>query len=151
MEDYSEKDLAVWNPTLQGTMDGGFLSLGYILDAELTGMLLKYNREGDTIWMSKYHSYFYPEDTFINPYDFFQKKENEIITLNQVSSPGPSQGAIWLNQLDTLGNILWEKLIDTEYSDRPRSQRRPPDRGLAGGQQYFASGVPQQYLGHPHG
>jgi len=109
---------SAWNNTLTSDMNGDFLLTGRHVDTSGVGaILIKYDAEGDTIFIKKFISPYFPEEPFIALTSSHNTNDNgHLMVCNLHNEWGNTDN--YLVKLDSLGNIEWDGIYgDTIISE----------------------------------
>jgi hypothetical protein len=91
------------------TSDGNYVFAGYSYTSGLGGIyLIKTNEFGDTIWTKKYEE----SGLFIVPSSIQQGFEGKLIIAGYARTIGSTYHDSFLMNVDSLGNLLWVKLLN---------------------------------------
>ncbi|MCB9041853.1 MAG: T9SS type A sorting domain-containing protein [Lewinellaceae bacterium] len=119
IEDTS-KTYQLWYNNLMLSLDGNLLVSGYATDSIMRALVIKYDLNGDTLFMRKYRSHFYPEDPFLAGYSIAQGKDSNIYVLNWAGNPsGISNAELTITKLDKEGHLIWQKPYGNYLWDEP--------------------------------
>lgn len=116
------KTYGTWQPTLTKTIDGNLAVSGYVIDTLMKAMLIKYNPEGDPLFI-KEHTNFLQSDLFFRTDDLKPTLDSGFVLLVLVRSPeGLNNSEIGVIKVDNLGNLVWQKKYGTiQWNEKPYS------------------------------
>lgn len=109
------------------TVDGGFAIA--VRDAPLTDYLFRLNSDGDTLWTRAYSDYVSTPDTMRlgHMHDFCITPDGSHVFLGHGMLPDYQT---WLLRADSIGNVIWQRVIGNQDYDSPEEIRLMPDGGF---------------------
>ena len=123
------KTYETWFEGLAQLPDGSFFLHGYSYDSIMTSILIKYNSEGDTVFIREFMNPL-NQNAFIQPRGGLVQTENGgTISSNWITNiPNAATNSdIYLIKTDSLGNKEWGKVFGSSMWDRPQSLLVTPD------------------------
>lgn len=115
-----EKSYETRTNTLTALEDGTFVVTGLSFDPVMKGMLIKYNKNGDTIWTKDYLNPFFPVQEFMHPLALARMPDDGFV-LACWTNKSTFDPDIYLIRTDSLGNKLWSKFFGNSIWDQPGS------------------------------
>ncbi len=140
-----------WMNSLCVTQDGQFAVPGFSIDSTAKLMVIKYNSLGDTLFLKKHFSFFYPEHHFSSPRGMGITSENGFIIADLQRNPsGVNNDQILLYKLDSLGNLIWKRQYGDLSLDEPSSLIVEEDGYIIGGYRSNTLQVTENYFNQVH-
>ncbi|GJM31815.1 MAG: hypothetical protein DHS20C18_08160 [Saprospiraceae bacterium] len=140
-----------WRETLSFTHEGNLAVSGFSIDSTAKLMIIKYDTEGDTLFLKKHFSFFYPDTHFAGPTAMGITSENGFIIGDRNENPnGTNNYDMILLKLDSLGNLIWKKKYGDPYFDRPGSIIIQEDGYIIGGIKDNTTLVNSNYFSQVH-
>jgi hypothetical protein len=111
--------------------DGGYTLCGTIMNYDISaGFMMKFDHNGDSLWIQTYYDGAPPQDTLYSPLVCRELPDKGFILAGQVSND-PGGDNILLMRTDSLGNKLWLKQYDDDgLTDAAVSIALLPDGGF---------------------
>jgi hypothetical protein len=106
--------------------DDTFLVTAYSYSPEMRGMIIKYNKYGDTVWTKEYLNPFYPAQTYMIPFAMVQT-EDDGFAISCWVQKYIGNVDIYLIKTDSLGEIEWSSVYGNTQWDRPYSLVLTPE------------------------
>ena len=146
---------AIWKKTYGGnsygeygysvkqTIDGGYISVGYINNSQADVYLVKTNSIGDTLWTKTYGG-----DSVDSGHSIYLTSDSGYIIAGGTNSYGAGGEDVYLIKIDSIGDILWTKSFGGVGGDACYSVQQTSDEGfiLAGYTKSFGAGSYDGYL-----
>lgn len=121
-----EKSYETRTNTLAPLADGSFVVTGLSYDPVMKGMIIKYNKHGDTVWTKEYFNPLYPARDFIHPLSFGLYPDGGFVLSCWIDiTLGDAQ--IYVIKTDSLGNHEWGKHYGNSMLDKPQSLLTTPE------------------------
>lgn len=126
-----------WFNSLQVVEDGSFYNIGVTVDSVYKTFLIKYDSDGDSVFVKKYLNPYYPNASFIQPRGGAKiLPDKSIVSLNWIGTTDEQFGGdtnYYLIRTDSLGNMIWGKTFATNKWERPASIGLSSDGKIIGG------------------
>ncbi|MFQ5448238.1 MAG: T9SS type A sorting domain-containing protein, partial [Saprospiraceae bacterium] len=120
-----------WRGDLINTPDGALADVGITTDTALKAILIKYNLNGDTIFTREYFNPYFPQESFIATVAFASLPENGFYFVCGIDpSIDDSEGDIMVLKLDSVGNVLQEKVYGNSTTEIGGALIVEDDRGV---------------------
>lgn len=115
------KSYEAWANTLIPLEDGGFALSGYSLDTLMKAIFIRFDSNGDTLFLREYFNPNYPFEDYLRPYDMKQTPDGGFVIVNWFGTPvlGNTQASVL--KIDSLGNEQWHKVYGNNLRERPES------------------------------
>lgn len=122
------KTYETWFAGLHLLEDGNFMVHGISYDSLEKTILIKYDHNGDTIFIKEFLNPFYPTYNRIQPRGgFCVVPDGGFLLSNWIDTGNLPNTDIYLIKTDSLGNIEWDKILGDTKWDRPQSLIMTPD------------------------
>jgi type IX secretion system substrate protein len=117
----TQKNYGPWFNDLHILSDGTFAVSAETFDSTLKTMLIKYNSTGDTLFTREYFNPYFPEQFFMQPRGgVAPTKDGGFVINNWIRASEPNAN-IYVIKTDSLGNVIWNKILGDSKWDRPAS------------------------------
>lgn len=131
------KTYETWYNSLTLLDDGNLFVTGYSIDSMLKTILIKYNVNGDTLFVKEFQSPYFPSNDFIVPRGgSVVLQDGGVAILNYLGKGvgNYTDADFYIIRTDSSGTILWDKIYATPLWERPESLKATPDgKMIAGG------------------
>ncbi len=143
---HEDKSYETRTHTLTALPDGAFVVTGLSFDPVMKGMLIKYNKEGDTLWTMDYLNPFYPAQEFMHPLAMARTPDGGFAIACWVQQSNYNS-EIYLIRTDSMGLMDWgETFGEAARLDAPGSVISLEDESLiVGGGRSNLNAVNENY------
>ena len=115
-----EKSYETRFPPLVPLEDGTFVVSGISYDPDMKGILIKYDKNGDTLWTKEYLNPFYPFQEYIVPFSMARMPDKGFVLACWITKSN-NQPDIYLLKTDNSGNKQWGKVYGNNMVEMPKS------------------------------
>lgn len=106
--------------TLLPLADGGFVMSGYTIDSLIKALIIKYDKNGDTLFTKEYLNPHYPNAEFIRPMDFQPAPDGGYVMVNWLGTSTIGNSDISVIKLDSLFEVEWHKIYGNNRREIPK-------------------------------
>jgi hypothetical protein len=94
---------------------------GYTVDTLMRAIFIKYDSDGDTVFLKEYFNPNYPLEDYFRPLDMKQTHDGGFVMTSWMGTLDVGNTDISILKLDSLGNVEWHKIFGTPFRERPES------------------------------
>jgi hypothetical protein len=146
-----EKYYETWYGDLINTPDGGFLDIGISRDSTNKILLLKYDKNGDTIFTREFLHPLYPEESFLYTAEILREYNGNIWILSGIDvDPGIANGDIYLIKLDSTGHLRDSFIYGIPAAQDPMTMLFDGPEIVIGSRKTNYSQVSQNFFSRTH-
>jgi hypothetical protein len=117
----TQKTYEPWLNDLHLLPDGTFALSAVTYDSTMKTMIIKYDALGDTLFTREYFNPNYPTQFFMQPRGKMALTKDGGFVINNWIRASGSNANIYVIKTDSLGNVMWSKILGDSKWDRPAS------------------------------